>query len=93
MEHGGNLFETASVNVSEGGCAIGWPEALPLVGDLVALKLRSGPFPPTAGPSSGPQAGGAGGRTAGLRVVMQGRAGRAWRALAAEAARRGARAA
>jgi hypothetical protein len=94
VEHGGNLLETESVNVSEGGCAIGWPGALPLVGDVVALKLRSGPFPPTARAIvCWNQAGGAGERTVGLRVVMQGRAGRAWRSLVADAARRGARAA
>ena len=94
VEQGGNLFETASVNVSEGGCAIGWPGALPLVGDVVALKLRSGPLPPTArAVVCWNQAGGADGRTVGLRVVVQGRGGRAWRSFIAELARRGVRSA
>ncbi|WP_242345672.1 PilZ domain-containing protein [Anaeromyxobacter terrae] len=94
VEHGGNLFETATVNVAEGGCAMRWPGALPLVGGEVLLKLRSGLFPPTARAIvCWNQAGGAGDRTVGLRVVLQGRAGRAWRALVADVARSGARAA
>jgi hypothetical protein len=94
VEHGGNLFETATVNLSEGGCAMRWPGSLPVVGDVVALKLRAGFFPTRARAIvCWNQAGGAGERSVGLRVVMQGRGGRAWRALVADVARSGARAA
>jgi hypothetical protein len=94
LAHAGASFESETLNLSEGGCAIRWPGQLPLVGDVVSLRLGSGLFAPAARaivcwnqPGSGAE------RSVGLRIVAEGRAGRAWRALVAEVARSGARAA
>lgn len=94
VEHAGSAFEALTVNVSEGGCAVRWPGQLPLVGDVVSVKLGRGLFAPTARAIvCWNQPGGAVERSVGLRVVIEGRAGRAWRALVATIARTGARAA
>jgi hypothetical protein len=94
IDHGGVAFETTTVNVSEGGCAVRWPGQLPLVGDLVAVKLGGGLFAASARAIvCWNQPGGAVERSVGLRVVLQGRGGRAWRSLVAEVAREGHRAA
>jgi hypothetical protein len=94
IEHAGAALETTSLNLSEGGCSVRWPGHLPLVGDLVTVRLGSGIFRPAAraivcwnhpgGPSE---------RSVGLRIVATGRAGRAWRAIVADVSRSGARAA
>ena len=94
VEHAGLPQAVTTLNVSEGGCAVRWPAQLPLVGDVVTLRLSDGVFAPKARAIvCWNQPGGAVERTVGLRIVAEGRAGRAWRALVAKVARSGARAA
>jgi Tfp pilus assembly protein PilZ len=92
VEHGGAVVEVTTLNVSEGGCAVRWPGQLPLVGDVVAVRLGRGLFAPTARAIvCWNQPGGPVERSVGLRVVLEGRAGRAWRALVEKVAASGAR--
>ncbi len=94
VEHAGSTFETTTLNLSEGGCSLRWPAQLPLVGDLVSVRLGRGMFAPSArGVVCWNQPGGSVERSVGVRVLPEGRAGRAWRTLVAEVARSGARAA
>jgi PilZ domain len=94
VSHGEDSVETTSLNVSEGGCAVRWVGPLPLVGDVVQLKLGEGIFAPSArAVVCWNQPGGPVERSVGLRVIAEGRAGKAWRALVADVARSGARAA
>jgi hypothetical protein len=100
----GRQIETTTINVSEGGCAVRWQGPLPVVGDVVDLVLGGGLFKSRArtvvcwtqaagdlavGLEVVPKAG----ASLGLKLVTAGRAARAWRALVAEVARSGARAA
>lgn len=90
--HGKDQLETTTLNVSEGGCALRWSGPLPLVGDLVTFRMTDGLFAPTArGVVCWNQPGGAVERSVGLRVIGEGRAGKAWRALVVEAIKGGAR--
>ena len=94
VEHAGVALRATTINVSEGGCAVRWPAQLPLVGDVVTLRLSDGLLAPRARAIvcwNWP--GGAVERSVGLRIVSEGRAGRAWRALVDKVARSGARAA
>jgi hypothetical protein len=94
VEHAGVTFETATLNLSDGGCSVRWPGQLPLIGDVVSLRLGSGLFAPVAkAVVCWNQPGGAVERSVGLRLIGEGRAGRAWRNVVAEVARSGARAA
>ena len=93
VEHGGSAFETVTLNLAEGGCALRWTGPLPAVGDVVGVRLGGGLFAPTARAIvCWTAADGDGERSAGLRVVVEGRGGRAWRALVAAVAASGARA-
>jgi PilZ domain-containing protein len=88
------VIETTSLNLSDGGCAVRWAGQLPLVGDLVTIKLGSGLFAPSArAVVCWNQPGGPVERGVGLRVIAEGRAGKAWKALLTDVARSGARAA
>jgi Tfp pilus assembly protein PilZ len=83
-----------TLNVSEGGSALSWSGALPLVGEVLSAKVGEGLF--AAGVRlvvcwNAP--GGALERSVGLRVVAEGRGARAWRSLVAEAERTSAAAA
>lgn len=92
--HGNATLEATTLNVSEGGCSLRWAGQLPLVGDLVQIRLGRGVFAPVArGVICWNQPGGAVERSVGVRVLPDGRAGRAWRSLVAEIAKSGARAA
>jgi Tfp pilus assembly protein PilZ len=92
VEHAGGAFDASALNVSDGGCAVRWPGQLPLVGDLVMLRLGRGVFAPAArAVVCWNQPGGAVERSAGLRLVLEGRAGRAWRGVVAGVARAGRR--
>lgn len=92
--HANATLETTTLNVSEGGCSLRWPGQLPLVGDLVQVRIGRGMFAPVArGVVCWNQPGGAVERSVGVRVLPDGRAGRAWRSLVAEVAKSGARAA
>ncbi len=91
---GADPVQVSTLNVSEGGCLLAWPGEPPRAGEVVALKLADGFFAPTIRAVvcwSGP--GGAGQKTVGLRVVAEGRGGRAWRGVVDSVARSGARAA
>jgi hypothetical protein len=89
---GGPGIEAVTVNVSEGGCALRWPGALPEVGAILSIKLPGGIFPPTGrAVVCWTQAGEGGPGAIGVRIVSEGRAARAWRAIVAEVARSGAR--
>lgn len=84
--------EASTLNLSAGGCAVAWPGPLPAVGEVLRVKLGRGLLAPTARavvcwtapdePSP---------RQIGLRLAGKGRAARAWRAMADEAARAGAK--
>jgi len=92
VEHSGKSISTTTLNVSEGGCSMRWPAQLPLVGDLVSVRLGGGLFRTVArAVVCWNQPGGTVERSVGLRVLLDGRAGRAWRALVTEVARSGAR--
>ena len=94
IEHGGTVFETTTLNVSEGGCAVRWPGQLPLVGDVVILRLADGLF--GAAPRAivcWNQPGGATERSVGLKVVAEGWGGRSWRGIVKGVAKEGAHAA
>ncbi|MGC3997280.1 MAG: PilZ domain-containing protein [Anaeromyxobacter sp.] len=94
VTHGQTPVEAATLNVSEGGCAVRWPGQLPLVGDVVTLRIGRGFLAPVArAVVCWNHPGGTAERSVGLRILAEGRAGRAWRALVAEVAKGGARAA
>ncbi len=93
VEHGGVTQTVTTLNLSEGGCAVRWPGQLPLVGDVVEIRLGEGFFGATAKAIvCWNQPGGAVERSVGLRLVSGGRAGRAWRSLVDKVAKAGARA-
>ncbi len=92
MTVGAVPVQVSTLNVSEGGCLVAWPGGPPRGNEVVALKLVEGFFAPTIRAVvcwSG--AGGPGQKTVGLRVVAEGRGGRAWRAFVDSVARSGAR--
>jgi hypothetical protein len=90
--HGGAQLATSTLNLSEGGCALRWPAQLPLVGDVITVRLGRGVFAPSArAVVCWNQPGGTVERSVGLRIILSGRSGRAWKALVAEVARSGAR--
>jgi hypothetical protein len=94
VRHGDEDLEAATINLSEGGCSLRWPGGMPPVGEVVSLKIPGGLFPATArAVVCWTHAGGPVERSLGLRIVSEGRAARRWKALVAEVARSGARAA
>lgn len=85
-------LQVTTLNVSEGGCLVAWPGEPPAGGEVVELKLADGFLAPTIRAVvcwSGP--GGLEQKTVGLRVVSEGRAGRAWRSFVDSVARSGSR--
>ncbi len=94
VEHAARVLEVVTLNVSDGGCALRWPGQLPLVGDVVSIRLRQGLFSPVARAIvCWNQPGGTVERSVGIKIVAGGRGGRAWRAFVAKVAKSGARAA
>ena len=94
VKHATGIVSTTTINLSEGGCSVRWPGQLPLVGDLVGMKVGGGIFAPVArAVVCWNQPGGPVERSVGLRIISEGRGARAWRALVAELAKGGARAA
>jgi Tfp pilus assembly protein PilZ len=89
------LMDIHTLTVSEGGCALHWPAGdLPQPGDVLSIRLGAGIFAPTArGVVCWNALGGPVERAVGVRIVPEGRGARAWKALVADAARSGARAA
>jgi Tfp pilus assembly protein PilZ len=94
VQHAGVGIEVATLNVSEGGCAVRWTGQLPLVGDVVSIRIPGGLFPATVrAVVCWNQPGVTTERSVGLRLAPGGRGARAWRALVAKVAKSGARAA
>jgi hypothetical protein len=94
VQHNGAPVEAVTLNVSEGGCAVRWTGQLPLVGDIVSIRLGGGIFAATArAVVCWNQPGVTAERSVGLRLATGGRGARAWHALIAKVARSGARAA
>ncbi len=87
----GTVFAVTTLNLSEGGCAVTWTGPLPMVGEVISIKLGDGFFASSAravvcwNAVDGPLP-----RCAGLRIVAEGRSAKAWRSIVAEAARSGA---
>jgi hypothetical protein len=80
--------EAQTITLSEGGCCINWPDAEPPTpGEALALRLGSSFLAPTANAVVCWTSNGAPKKVFGLRIVSEGRGGRAWRALVAEASR------
>jgi Tfp pilus assembly protein PilZ len=83
--------EARSLNLSDGGVAVGWTGPLPMVGEVLELKLGTSFLAPRArSVVCWNSLGGNAHRAVGLRILAGGRAARAWRTIAAEAARSGA---
>jgi Tfp pilus assembly protein PilZ len=87
---GGGWVKVQTINVAEGGCALRWAPPLPSVGEVLALRMPGSMFPPTARAIvCWTQAEGPLGRAIGLRVVVEGRGGRAWLELVEQASQEG----
>ncbi len=94
ISHAGVSHTATTLNLSEGGCSVRWTGQLPLVGDVVKIRLGDGLFAATAEAIvCWNQPGGSADRAVGLRIVSSGRGGRAWRSLVEKVAKSGARAA
>jgi len=84
-------IRTDTLNVSDGGVALTWTGPLPMVGEVLQLKLGTSFLAPRArGVVCWNALGGDQHRAVGLRIQAGGRAQRAWKAVAAEAGRSGA---
>lgn len=92
LSRDGEERESTTMNLSDGGCAVSWSGPLPMVGEVVSIKLAEGFFPCAAravvcwNAVGGPLE-----RCVGLRIIAEGRAARAWRHIAEDAVRSGAR--
>ncbi|HSM91696.1 MAG TPA: PilZ domain-containing protein [Anaeromyxobacteraceae bacterium] len=93
VEHAGASYDVVTLNVSDGGCALRWPNHLPSVGEMVSVRIGSGFLAPTVRAVVCWTHPGAGGveRSIGVRLIVEGRAVRVWAGLVAEVARSGAR--
>lgn len=92
IERAGRPIEVRTLNVSLGGLAVRWPGPLPLVGDDLVLRLKEGFFARSLEAIvCWNQPGADGDRTVGLKVRLDGGAGRAWRKLVEGVAKSGAR--
>ena len=79
--------EAVTVTLSEGGCCISWPDGEPPTpGEVLALRLGKSFLAPSADAVVCWSSNGSPDRFLGARIVSDGRGGRAWRALVAEAA-------
>jgi PilZ domain len=88
----GDEREATTINLSEGGCAVTWTGSLPMVGEVLSLRVAEGLFPCSArAVVCWNSVGGPLDRCVGFRILAEGRAARAWKSVAAEAARSGAR--
>ena len=76
----GTQVEARTLNVSEGGCSILWPGGdPPTPGELLALRLANGFLAPTTEAVVCWTSGDSLEKNLGLRIVSEGRGGRAWR--------------
>jgi hypothetical protein len=80
--------EAHTVTMSEGGCCIAWPDGEPPTpGELLVLRLGKSFLAPSADAVVCWTSNGAPEKSIGARVVSEGRGGRAWKALVADASR------
>jgi hypothetical protein len=93
IEHRQAAYDVVTLNVSEGGCAVRWANQLPAVGEMVSIRIGSGFLAPTARAVVCWTQPGAGGveRSIGVRLIIDGRAARLWRAFVEDIAKSGAR--
>ena len=84
----GTQVEARTLTLSEGGCSIIWPGGdPPTPGELLALRLANGFLAPTTEAVVCWASGDSLEKNLGLRIVAEGRGGRAWRNLLEETAR------
>ena len=84
----GTQVEARTLTLSEGGCSIIWPGGdPPTPGELLALRLANGFLAPTTEAVVCWASGDMLEKNLGLRIVAEGRGGRAWRNLLEETAR------
>lgn len=84
-------LRVSSLNVSEGGLAVDWTGPLPMVGEVLEVKLGGGLLSSRArSVVCWNSLGGSSQRAVGLRILAGGRAARAWRSFAEDASRSGA---
>jgi hypothetical protein len=92
LVHAGTALTVTTANVGDGGCAARWPVKVPAVGEVLEVRMGTGFFAPRAqAVVCWSQEVGGTVRTVGLRLLAEGRAGRAWKAMVAGVARSGAR--
>jgi hypothetical protein len=85
----GNQVEARTLTLSEGGCSIVWPgDDPPTPGELLALRFANTFLAPTTGAVVCWASGDPLEKSLGLRIVSDGRGGRAWRRLLEETARK-----
>ena len=84
----GSQVETRTLTLSEGGCSIAWPAGdPPTPGELLALRFANGFLAPTTDAVVCWTSPDAPEKVLGVRIVSEGRGGRAWRSLIEEASR------
>jgi hypothetical protein len=93
LEYRSQMSDVMTLNVSDGGCAVRWPNQLPSVGEMVTVRIGTGFLAPSARAVVCWTQPGAGGveRSIGIRLIVEGRASRLWRSFVEEIARSGAR--
>jgi hypothetical protein len=92
VSRGGAEAAATTLNVSEAGCAVEWSGPLPMVGEVLGLKAGEGFFAANGRAVVCWNAlGGPAPRAIGLRIEPDSRAAKAWRAIAATAAKSGGR--
>jgi hypothetical protein len=93
IEHRSMTYDVVTLNVSDRGCAVRWPNQLPSVGEMLSVRIGSGFLAPTVRAVVCWTQPGAGGveRSVGMRLIVEGRAARIWNGLVAEIASSGAR--
>jgi hypothetical protein len=81
-------IQARTLTLSEGGCSIAWPDGEPpSPGELVSLRITNGFLAPTTEAVVAWTGEEAPGQVFGVRIIAEGRGGRAWRGLVEEAAR------
>ncbi len=84
----GSQVEARTLTLSEGGCSIAWPAGdPPTPGELLALRFANGFLAPTTDAVVCWASGDSSERVFGVRIVAEGRGGRAWRSLVEETSR------
>jgi PilZ domain len=84
----GSQVEARTLTLSEGGCSLSWPDAdPPTPGELLAMRFANGFLAPTTEAVVCWASGDSPEKAVGVRIVAEGRGGRAWRALVEETAR------